>query len=95
MTRASLQRGAGGGKGEYYALIEFRCGDTQAYACVGTIRCTNGRKSVHVEDCPAEIGTVGFEASSEAERPGHNSVSRRPGEEVLSQGHSVPREPWS
>lgn len=49
----------------------------------------------HVEDCPPEIGTVGFEASSEAKRPGFNSVSQRPGEEVLSQGHSVKREPWS
>lgn len=49
----------------------------------------------YVEDCSAEIGTVGFEASSEAKRPGLNLVSQRPGEVVLSQGHSLPREPWS
>lgn len=91
MTRASLQRGAGVGaaRGGYYALIDFRCGDTQAYACVGTIRCTNDRKSEHVEDCPAEIGRVGFEASSEAKRPGHNSVSQRPGGGAQSESFST------
>lgn len=63
--------------------------------CVGTIRCTNSWFHERVEDFPAEIGTVGSEASSEAKRPGLNSGSQRPGEVVLSQGHSLPREPWS